>query len=190
MALRSRLAISITAGALAAAAFVTPAVASDEWESDDPGQSQGDGDGGGSGGDGGDGGGSQGGGDWGDGGGDGGGGDGGQGGDGDGGQGGGGDWGGGGGGGDGGGGGGGGGDNNRRFTKGRVTANTLLLRSAPNRRSQVIRVVRRGDVVRIFCKTPGQRVDGNPLWYLLADGTWAWGAARYIDNIGAAPRWC
>ncbi|MEU0168415.1 hypothetical protein ABZ214_23660 [Streptomyces iakyrus] len=22
------------------------------------------------------------------------------------------------------------------------------------------------------------------------DGTWAWGAARYIDNIGPAPRWC
>ncbi|MBT2677072.1 SH3 domain-containing protein, partial [Streptomyces sp. ISL-14] len=66
----------------------------------------------------------------------------------------------------------------------------LLLRSAPNRRSQVIRVVHKGDIVRIFCKTPGQRVQGNPLWYLLADGTWAWGAARYIENIGPAPRWC
>ncbi|WP_369172353.1 SH3 domain-containing protein [Streptomyces sp. R28] len=151
MALRSRFAISIAAGALALAAAATPAVADDDWGSqgnssesqedlgvpaDDP-----EGDLGGSGGDGGGSGG---------------------------------DW-----------------DNGgRRFATGRVTANTLLLRSAPNRGSQVIRVVHRGDIVRIFCKTPGQRVQGNPLWYLLADGTWAWGAARYIDNIGAAPRWC
>ncbi|MDF3148078.1 MULTISPECIES: SH3 domain-containing protein [unclassified Streptomyces] len=141
MALRSRLAISIAAGALAAAAFAPPAVADDEWGSgNDSGESQGD-----WGAEGGDGGGNEGG-----------------------------DW----------------GDDGRRFATGRVTANTLLLRSAPNRSSQVIRVVHRGDIVRIFCKTPGQRVQGNPLWYLLADGTWAWGAARFIDNVGPAPRWC
>ncbi|WP_128434632.1 SH3 domain-containing protein [Streptomyces cyaneus] len=183
MALRSRLAISIAAGALAIAAAATPAVADDDWgtegnsseSQEDWSGPQGDseGDWGGSGGDGGgvqggDGGGGQGG-------------DGGgiQGGDGGGGQ-----------GGDGGGGRGDWGNDGRRFALGRVTANTLLLRSAPNRRSQVIRVVHRGDIVRIFCKTPGQRVQGNPLWYLLADGTWAWGAARFIDNVGPAPRWC
>ena len=159
MALRSRLAISIAAGALAIAAAATPAVADDDWgtegnsseSQEDWSGSQGDseGDWGGSGGDGG----------------------GVQGGDGGGGQG---DW----------------GNDGRRFALGRVTANTLLLRSAPNRSSQVIRVVHRGDIVRIFCKTPGQRVQGNPLWYLLADGTWAWGAARFIDNVGPAPRWC
>lgn len=54
----------------------------------------------------------------------------------------------------------------------------------------MIRVAHRGEIVSIFCKTAGQNVQGNPLWYLLTDGTWAWGAARYIDNIGAAPRWC
>ncbi|MDO0911799.1 SH3 domain-containing protein [Streptomyces sp. DT2A-34] len=167
MALRSRLAISIAVGALTVAAFATPAAADDEWGSgSDSGASQGD-DWGGSQGDGG-----------------GGEGDGGAGGDGGGSQ----DWGGAGG--DGGGAGGDGDEGGRRFAKGVVTANTLLLRSAPNRRSQVIRVVHKGDIVRIFCKTPGQRVQGNPLWYLLADGTWAWGAARYIDNIGPAPRWC
>ncbi|MFR9796407.1 SH3 domain-containing protein [Streptomyces sp. MS06] len=74
--------------------------------------------------------------------------------------------------------------------KGVVTASTLLLRSAPNRGGQVIRTAHRGDVVSIFCKTAGQNIQGNPLWYLLTDGTWAWGAARYIDNIGPAPRWC
>ncbi|MER6672413.1 SH3 domain-containing protein [Streptomyces sp. NPDC000983] len=79
---------------------------------------------------------------------------------------------------------------NPRLYKGVVTADTLLLRSAPNRGSQVIRTVRRGQIVQIYCKTVGQNIQGNPLWYLLPDGTWAWGSARYIDNIGAAPRWC
>jgi hypothetical protein len=74
--------------------------------------------------------------------------------------------------------------------RGVVTADTLALRSAPNRGSQIIRFAHRGDVVKIFCKTGGETVRGNPLWYLLTDGTWAWGAARYIDNIGPAPRWC
>ncbi|WP_443033064.1 SH3 domain-containing protein [Streptomyces sp. DH10] len=74
--------------------------------------------------------------------------------------------------------------------RGVVTANTLALRSAPNRGSQIIRHAHKGDIVSIFCKTGGETVQGNPLWYLLTDGTWAWGAARYIDNIGPAPRWC
>ncbi|MEU1516772.1 SH3 domain-containing protein [Streptomyces sp. NPDC005811] len=78
----------------------------------------------------------------------------------------------------------------QRLFRGRVTANTLLLRSKPTRASEVIRSVHRGEIVSIFCKTPGQNVDGNPLWYLLTDGTWAWGSARYIENIGEAPRWC
>ncbi|MGV9450414.1 SH3 domain-containing protein [Streptomyces sp. NPDC003635] len=78
----------------------------------------------------------------------------------------------------------------QRLYKGVVTANTLLLRSAPNRGGQVIRTAHRGEIVKIFCKTVGQNIQGNPLWYLLTDGTWAWGAARYIDNIGPAPRWC
>ncbi|WP_219821923.1 SH3 domain-containing protein [Streptomyces sp. Ru71] len=65
---------------------------------------------------------------------------------------------------------------------------TLLLRSAPTRGSQVIRAVHRGDVVSIFCKTRGQGGDG--LWYLLTDGTWAWGPARSIQVFGSSPRWC
>ncbi|MBD0843524.1 MULTISPECIES: SH3 domain-containing protein [unclassified Streptomyces] len=124
MSLRSRLAISIAVGALAAAAAATPAVAGDERESR-------------------------------------------------------GDW----------------GHHQHhqqhpRLYKGVVTADTLLLRSAPNRGGQVIRTAHRGEIVKIFCKTSGENIKGNPLWYLLTDGTWAWGSARYIDNIGAAPRWC
>jgi len=79
---------------------------------------------------------------------------------------------------------------NQQYTRGRVTASTLLLRSAPNRGSQVIRVVHQGDHVRIFCKTRGESVQGNGNWYLLADGIWAWGSARYIDTFGHTPRWC
>ncbi len=77
-----------------------------------------------------------------------------------------------------------------RLAQGVVTASTLLLRSAPNRGSQVIRTAQRGQIVSIFCKTPGESVQGNDLWYLLPDGTWAWGSARYIDVIGREPRWC
>ncbi|CAL9527526.1 hypothetical protein SUDANB58_03974 [Streptomyces sp. enrichment culture] len=74
--------------------------------------------------------------------------------------------------------------------KGVVTADRLALRSAPDRGSQVIRYAHRGETVSIDCKAGGDSVQGNPLWYLLADGTWAWGSARHIDNIGPAPRWC
>ncbi|MFF9492019.1 SH3 domain-containing protein [Streptomyces flaveolus] len=74
--------------------------------------------------------------------------------------------------------------------RGRVTADRLALRTSPSRGSQVIRYARRGETVHIHCKTPGDRVRGNPLRYLPTDGTGAWGAARHIDDIGPAPRWC
>ncbi|GAA2875836.1 SH3 domain-containing protein [Streptomyces mexicanus] len=78
-----------------------------------------------------------------------------------------------------------------RFYRGRVTARGgLALRTSPERGSKVIRVVPQGEEVWIHCKTDGENVDGNHLWYLLVDGAWAWGSARYIDNIGPAPRWC
>ncbi len=85
----------------------------------------------------------------------------------------------------------GGGDSSSVTYYGRVIARTgLLLRDAPNRGAAVIRSEPYGAVVPIFCKTTGENVDGNDRWYLLTDGTWAWGAARYIENIGTPPRWC
>ncbi|WP_306190973.1 SH3 domain-containing protein [Streptomyces sp. MK5] len=85
----------------------------------------------------------------------------------------------------------GGSDNGPRFYRGVVTARGgLALHARPDRGSPVVRVARKGEVVWIHCKTPGQDVNGNPLWYLLADGAWSWGTARYIDTIGPAPRWC
>ncbi|MGW0419944.1 SH3 domain-containing protein [Streptomyces sp. NPDC003015] len=79
---------------------------------------------------------------------------------------------------------------NSRLAKGVVTTSSLALRSAPNRGGQIIRWADRGEVVSIFCQTRGQSVQGNPQWYLLTDGTWAWGPARYIRTIGPTPRWC
>ncbi|MFI2630415.1 SH3 domain-containing protein [Streptomyces collinus] len=161
MSLRTRLSIATAAGLLAAAVAVTPAAAHDDW---DPSGGNGNGQHDPSDGNGGNG----------------------SGGNGDNGSGGNGNesgW-------NGDNGSGGNGNHDQRLYEGVVTADTLALRSAPNRGSQIIRFAHRGDVVSIFCKTGGETVQGNPLWYLLTDGTWAWGAARFIDNIGPAPRWC
>ncbi|MGW1022963.1 SH3 domain-containing protein [Streptomyces sp. NPDC002577] len=74
---------------------------------------------------------------------------------------------------------------------GRVIARTgLILRDSPTRGGIVLRVEPYGALVSVFCKTAGESVDGNDRWYLLTDGTWAWGAARYIENVWKAPRWC
>ncbi|MEU6840595.1 SH3 domain-containing protein [Streptomyces sp. NPDC046716] len=75
--------------------------------------------------------------------------------------------------------------------KGRVTSKSgLNLRDAPTRGSRIVRTEPYNAIVPIFCKTGGDNIGGNHLWYLLTDGTWAWGSAKYIANIGAAPRWC
>ncbi|MEU3860929.1 SH3 domain-containing protein [Streptomyces sp. NPDC028722] len=66
----------------------------------------------------------------------------------------------------------------------------LWLRDRPDRGSRRVRLVPEGETVSVFCKTGGEPVRGNPLWYLLTDGTWAWGSAAYIRNVGPAPRWC
>lgn len=81
-------------------------------------------------------------------------------------------------------------DRQNQFVKGQVTARSgLILRSAPNQGGALIRVARHGEIVRIFCRTQGQSIDGNRNWYLLTNGTWAWGSARYIATQ-KTPRWC
>ncbi|MFI0982395.1 SH3 domain-containing protein [Streptomyces sp. NPDC021093] len=79
-----------------------------------------------------------------------------------------------------------------RHTEGRVTARGgLKLRDKPTRSSRIIRVEPYGATVHIFCKTTGDHVEGNNHWYLLTDGTWAWGSAQYIvPRDGHSPRWC
>jgi hypothetical protein len=66
----------------------------------------------------------------------------------------------------------------------------LALHARPDRASRVLRVAREGETVRVRCRATGENVYGNRLWYRLADGSWTWGATRFIDNAGPAPRWC
>ncbi|AXK31451.1 SH3 domain-containing protein [Streptomyces armeniacus] len=74
---------------------------------------------------------------------------------------------------------------------GKVIARTgLKIRSGPSQSYRVIGVLHYGQTVKIKCKVNGQWINGNPRWYKLADGRWAWASARYIKNIGAAPEWC
>ncbi|WP_406332847.1 SH3 domain-containing protein [Streptomyces sp. NBC_00203] len=74
--------------------------------------------------------------------------------------------------------------------RGRVDVNGgLALRNSPHRGSRLIRVARNGEIVHIYCKAWGESVNGDSLWYLLSDGTWAWGPARFIETFGS-PRWC
>ena len=78
-----------------------------------------------------------------------------------------------------------------RTYKGRVIARTgLLVRDRPNQGGRIIGKLAQGKVVDIACKVKGQSVDGNPRWYRLTDGAYAWSSARYIANIGTAPHWC
>ncbi|MFF9088193.1 SH3 domain-containing protein [Streptomyces sp. NPDC014991] len=84
--------------------------------------------------------------------------------------------------------------------QGAVTARGgLWPRDWPDRGSRRVRLVREGETVSVFRKTGGEPVRGNPLWYLLTDGTcawgpaagtWAWGPAACIRNVGPARRWC
>ena len=81
-------------------------------------------------------------------------------------------------------------NDNRRF-QGHITArNGLALHNRPDRDSRITRIAPYREHVNIYCKTWGERVGGNPIWYLITDGVWSWGAAQRIDNIGASPRWC
>ncbi|KNE83458.1 MULTISPECIES: SH3 domain-containing protein [Streptomyces] len=84
-----------------------------------------------------------------------------------------------------------GGGHHHHFYKGKVIAHSgLLLRSAPNKRGHVVGSKPYGAIVKIKCKVRGQNIDGNNRWYVLKDGHYAFASARYIKNIGPAPRWC
>ncbi|MFD7920096.1 SH3 domain-containing protein [Streptomyces sp. NPDC059740] len=75
--------------------------------------------------------------------------------------------------------------------KGRVIARTgLLVRTGPSTHYRVVGFNKYGSIVKIVCKKNGENIRGNKRWYRLADGRYAWSSARYIENIGPAPRWC
>ncbi|PNE40415.1 MULTISPECIES: SH3 domain-containing protein [Streptomyces] len=77
--------------------------------------------------------------------------------------------------------------------KGRVTAaSRLALRAGPGTNYRVVGSLHHGEVVGIRCKTNGRNIHGNPHWYKIHEGrfAWAWASARYIRSIGETPRWC
>ncbi|UQX04988.1 hypothetical protein M4D82_13255 [Streptomyces sp. RerS4] len=43
-----------------------------------------------------------------------------------------------------------------------------------------------GEIVALQCKVNGQKVDGNSIWYKLADGS-GWITARYALNLNKIP---
>lgn len=74
--------------------------------------------------------------------------------------------------------------------KGKVTANGgLTVRPAPSTHSGGKGTIAKGKTIKIDCKVPGTKVSGNKLWYALS-GNKGWVTARYVDNIGAAPKYC
>lgn len=73
------------------------------------------------------------------------------------------------------------------YVKGRVTA-TLTARSGPTTADARRTTYRPRKTLQIQCKVTSQSVGGNTLWYHTAQGTWV--AARYVSNVGMAPRQC
>lgn len=72
--------------------------------------------------------------------------------------------------------------------KGKVNTTALTVRKAPTSASPRVTTLPNGTVVTIQCKVFGPAVGGNDLWYKLSTGRWV--TARYVSNIGAAPRYC
>lgn len=73
--------------------------------------------------------------------------------------------------------------------KGRVISKiSLRVRSAPNLAATAVGSVNPGQIINITCKVNGQWVDGNPRWYQLGENRWV--SARYVENVGQAPKWC
>ncbi|MET9323507.1 SH3 domain-containing protein [Streptomyces sp. NPDC003038] len=62
----------------------------------------------------------------------------------------------------------------------------LSIRSGPGTNYQKTGKAKNGTLVRLQCKVNGQSVDGNSIWYKLADGR-GWITARYAQNLNRVP---
>jgi uncharacterized protein YraI len=71
--------------------------------------------------------------------------------------------------------------------QGRAVA-TVNVRSAPTTAATDVGTLHTGATVTLLCKVFGPSVGGNSLWYKLGTGRWV--TARYVANVGAAPRFC
>lgn len=74
--------------------------------------------------------------------------------------------------------------------KGKVTATGgIKVRTAPTTHAGIKGTIAKGTTITIDCKVPATKVDGNRLWYALT-GNKGWVSARYVANIGTAPKYC
>ena len=77
------------------------------------------------------------------------------------------------------------------LARGRVIAHGgLVAHQVPTADSPRHGSFARGRVLSLNCKVRGSTVRGNDLWYSVHSSDNQWVSARYVDNVGAAPRWC
>lgn len=75
--------------------------------------------------------------------------------------------------------------------EGKAVANGgLTVRALPTTASSAKGSIAKGHTFPIVCKVRGTSVDGNNLWYALPPALGEWVSARYVQNVGPAPRWC
>ena len=74
--------------------------------------------------------------------------------------------------------------------EGEVLASSLTVRYGPTTASKAQGTLEQGQVIPLVCKVRGTSVGGNNVWYALPPTLNEWVAARYVDNVGAAPDWC
>ena len=67
--------------------------------------------------------------------------------------------------------------------------NGVNVRSAPSIHSESTTGLEKGETVVLECKMRGTSVGDNEVWYAIHGGT-EWVTARYVDNVGTAPKWC
>lgn len=72
-------------------------------------------------------------------------------------------------------------------TKGKVISNQpLAIRELPTSNAGSNGALQPRTIVEVECKAAGESIDGNDLWYLLADDR-GWVSARYVDNLDPIP---
>lgn len=68
-----------------------------------------------------------------------------------------------------------------------ISKKPLHVRKQPTTRSAAVGTLRPGQIITIDCKTKGQRVKGNNIWYRLGQNPRGWAAARYVKNLDSIP---
>jgi hypothetical protein len=68
--------------------------------------------------------------------------------------------------------------------KGKVISRLpLSIRERPTTNSRYLGSFQPGTIITLYCKSRGQNVDGNNLWYLLGGSKPGWVSARYVKNL-------